>query len=165
VIRDRGEAILTGRGLAPEDIDIVLCTHLQRDHVGWNTRLIGGRWVASFPNARYVMNRAEYDRCVARHTAEANGAANHGALKGGALPDVNAGPANCADAAASAVRNVGETIFPPSPGHVRVHAEAGACEAIVAGDLVHHPNQIDGPNMHIRATRARPCTPRTVATR
>ena len=48
-------------GLAPEAIDFVLCTHLHSDHVGWNTRLVDGRWVPTFPNARYVFTKKELE--------------------------------------------------------------------------------------------------------
>ena len=48
-------------GVKPEDIDIVLCSHLHVDHVGWNTRLDNGRWVPTFPNARYLISRREWD--------------------------------------------------------------------------------------------------------
>ena len=54
-------ARLTTVGLRPEDIDIVFCTHLHADHVGWNTRLLDGRWVPTFPNARYLIGKAELD--------------------------------------------------------------------------------------------------------
>ena len=52
---------LTAAGFPPDSIDTVLCTHLHVDHVGWNTRLVGGRWVPTFANARYVFGRAEYE--------------------------------------------------------------------------------------------------------
>ena len=48
-------------GLTPADIDFVMCTHLHADHVGWNTRLVDGRWVPTFPNARYLFTRQEYE--------------------------------------------------------------------------------------------------------
>ena len=51
---------LSAAGFAVEDIDFVMCTHLHVDHVGWNTRLLDGRWVPTFPNARYLMGREEY---------------------------------------------------------------------------------------------------------
>ena len=47
-------------GLTVEDIDFVMCTHLHGDHVGWNTRLENGRWVPTFPKARYLFSRKEY---------------------------------------------------------------------------------------------------------
>jgi glyoxylase-like metal-dependent hydrolase (beta-lactamase superfamily II) len=54
-------ANLAAAGFAPEDIDYVLCTHLHADHVGWNTRLLGGRWVPTFPKARYLFARQEWE--------------------------------------------------------------------------------------------------------
>src|SRR5207248_9892255 len=51
----------------PEDIDFVMCTHLRWDHVGWNTRLADGKWVPTFPKARYVMARPEYDHWLGVH--------------------------------------------------------------------------------------------------
>jgi glyoxylase-like metal-dependent hydrolase (beta-lactamase superfamily II) len=52
---------LAAAGFAPEDIDYVLCTHLHADHVGWNTRLLDGRWAPTFPNARYLFAREEWE--------------------------------------------------------------------------------------------------------
>lgn len=48
-------------GAEPADIDVVACTHLHPDHVGWNTVIDGGTWVPTFPNARYLLPRADYD--------------------------------------------------------------------------------------------------------
>ena len=52
---------ITDAGFPPEKVDTVICTHLHVDHVGWNTKKVDGRWVPTFPNARYVMARADYD--------------------------------------------------------------------------------------------------------
>ena len=57
----RGSTGSREAGVKPEDIDVVLCTHLHVDHVGWNTRLENGRWVPTFPNARYLMAQREWD--------------------------------------------------------------------------------------------------------
>jgi len=51
---------LKAAGLGVEDIDFVMCTHLHGDHVGWNTRLENGRWVPTFPKARYLFSKKEY---------------------------------------------------------------------------------------------------------
>jgi len=56
---NRFETSLTAAGVGFDDIDYVLCTHLHTDHVGWNTRLLDGRWVPTFPNARYIMPAAD----------------------------------------------------------------------------------------------------------
>ncbi|MBI3372603.1 MAG: MBL fold metallo-hydrolase [Betaproteobacteria bacterium] len=60
-------ATLAAAGARPEEVDFVMCTHLHWDHVGWNTRLADGRWVPTFPNARYVMARREYEHMDALH--------------------------------------------------------------------------------------------------
>jgi glyoxylase-like metal-dependent hydrolase (beta-lactamase superfamily II) len=52
---------LASIGITPQDVDTVLCTHLHFDHVGWNTRLVDGRWVPTFPRARYLFSRKEYE--------------------------------------------------------------------------------------------------------
>ena len=52
---------LAEAGFQPEDIDVVMCTHLHVDHVGWNTQLRDGRWVPTFPNAKYVFSRTEFE--------------------------------------------------------------------------------------------------------
>src|SRR2546421_7550224 len=52
---------MTEAGFPPDSIDTVLCTHLHVDHVGWNTKLVGGKWVPTFANARYVFGKTEYD--------------------------------------------------------------------------------------------------------
>src|ERR1700730_35394 len=48
-------------GLTFEDVDYVFCTHLHIDHTGWNTIQRDGRWVPTFPHAKYIFHRAEYD--------------------------------------------------------------------------------------------------------
>src|SRR6202051_4387785 len=76
---------LKAAGFAVEDIDFVMCTHLHVDHVGWNTRFEGGRWVPTFPKARYVFGKAEYD-----YWAEQHAKAEVPPLGGGVLPVVEA---------------------------------------------------------------------------
>lgn len=76
---------LAAAGLRPEDIDIVFCTHLHADHIGWNTRLENGRWVPTFPNARYLVSETELAYWLAREESEA-GKANHGSFSDSVLP-------------------------------------------------------------------------------
>ena len=58
---------LAAAGVSVDDIDYVMCTHLHVDHVGWNTRLENGRWVPTFPNARYVFAKSEFDYWTELH--------------------------------------------------------------------------------------------------
>ena len=60
-MRDRVIIEARAAGLKVEDIDYVMCTHLHVDHVGWNTRLENGRWVPTFPKAKYIFHKREYD--------------------------------------------------------------------------------------------------------
>lgn len=146
---------LAALGLRPEDIDIVLCTHLHCDHVGWNTRLDQGRWVPTFPKARHVFNKAEYDHYAARFTAE-GATVNHGAFADSVLPVVEAGMADFVTPDHLVLQGLaGEIRLAPSPGHsfghVCIHATGGGQEAVVVGDVIHHPIQLDMPQLKMRA--------------
>ncbi len=146
---------LAALGLRPEDVDIVLCTHLHCDHVGWNTRLDNGRWVPTFPNARHVFNKSEYDHYAARFAAEGAGV-NHGAFADSVLPVVEAGMADFVTPDHLVLQGLaGEIRLAPSPGHsfghVCIHATGGGQEAVVVGDVIHHPIQLDMPELKMRA--------------
>ena len=82
---------LAAAGARPEDIDMVMCTHLHVDHVGWNTRLDNGRWVPTFPNAKYVFSKADYDYFLGIDRDPEKGPAIGGALRDSVLPIVEAG--------------------------------------------------------------------------
>ena len=105
-------------GFPPESIDTVLCTHLHVDHVGWNTRLVAGKWVPTFANARYVFGSSEYEHWR-DHSVEPDRAA---VFNDSVKPVVDAGKA---DLVASDARLSDEiTLIPTpghSPGHVSVH--------------------------------------------
>lgn len=146
---------LAALGLRPEDINLVLCTHLHCDHVGWNTRLENGRWVPTFPNARHVFNRAEYDHYAARYALEGR-AMNHGAFEDSVLPVVEAGMAQFVGDTHRVLEGLHGCIeLTPSPGHspghVCITVSAQGNEAIVAGDVLHHPVQLDLPGLRMRA--------------
>lgn len=142
---------LRDRGLAPEDIDIVMCTHLHADHVGWNTRLVGGRWAPTFPNARYVFARREYEHWEAEHRAALSRGEppiNHGAFADSVLPVVEAGRAVLVDAD----HQIDDTVWlEPAPGHtpgnVIVHVADCGDRAILAGDVIHTPAQLARPKL------------------
>ncbi len=132
-------------GFPAESIDTVLCTHLHLDHVGWNTRKVNGRWVPTFPNARYLFNRAEWDFV--------NGLAGQPGAELDHLPD-----------SLQPVYDAGQVDFVPTdhrvmdgvyleptpghtPGHVSVRIESEGRRAVITGDLMHHPVQCAEPDL------------------
>lgn len=132
---------LAAAGARPEDVDIVMCTHLHADHVGWNTRLRDGRWVPTFPRARYLFGEREVAHWRAR-AAASPGPLNHGSWDDSVLPVFAAG---AADVVAETHRIDDELWFAPAPGHtpgcVVLHLAAAKGEAVFCGDAVHHPVQ------------------------
>jgi glyoxylase-like metal-dependent hydrolase (beta-lactamase superfamily II) len=143
---------LRAQGVEPEDIDIVTCTHLHADHVGWNTKLVDGRWVPTFPNACYVFARQEYAHWESEHRdALANGdrnAPNHGSFEDSVLPVVEAGRAVLVDSDYQIDDGV---CMEPAPGHtpgnVIVHVGDKNARAILAGDVIHTPAQLAKPEL------------------
>jgi glyoxylase-like metal-dependent hydrolase (beta-lactamase superfamily II) len=131
--------MMTAAGFPPDSIDMVLCTHLHVDHVGWNTKLTGGRWVPTFSNARYVFGKTEYEHWRDHSTEPDKAAVFHDSVK----PIVDAGKA---DLVASDARLCDEiTLIPTpghSPGHISVHITSAGEQGLLAGDAAHHPCQM-----------------------
>ena len=137
---------LAAVGTTPEAVDMVLCTHLHADHVGWNTRLLDGRWVPTFPNARYLFSRTEHDHW--RPTAETPGPRAE-VYADSVLPVVEAGQVDLLDGAAQL--DTGLFVDPApghTPGHVVLRLEAPRQSALFCGDVVHHPLQLYAPEMN-----------------
>jgi glyoxylase-like metal-dependent hydrolase (beta-lactamase superfamily II) len=106
-------AALAAVGLTVEDIDYVLCTHMHGDHVGWNTRLVDGRWVPTFPKARYVFGRRELEATQALHRARPSPA-----YLDSVLPVVEAGRAELV----ADDHQIGDHVrLLPTPGHTDGH--------------------------------------------
>lgn len=137
---------LQAAGARPEDIDIVLCTHLHADHVGWNTRLENGRWVPTFPNARYLFSRIEHDYWgpgAGRRAQEFDLAAIY---NDSILPVIEAKQAVLLDGAHAIDDRL---MIEPSPGHTPGHVvlklDDGGNRALFCGDTLHHPVQVYEP--------------------
>jgi glyoxylase-like metal-dependent hydrolase (beta-lactamase superfamily II) len=79
-------ARLADAGVQPGDVDYVVCTHLHVDHVGWNTHLVNGEWVPTFPNARYVLNSTEFDFWKPGNPASSAIEINHGVFEDSVQP-------------------------------------------------------------------------------
>ena len=136
-------------GFAPEDIDLVMCTHLHFDHVGWNTRLENGRWVPTFPNARYLFGKRDYAFMQANPAGEE---VHYAAFLDSIVPVMEAGQGVLVDEDSVAHRAIGDGVwlepaFGHSPGCCTVRAEAGGLPAIFWGDVIHHPLQLIRPDL------------------
>ncbi len=146
---DRYERSLEATGLGVADIDYVMCTHLHTDHVGWNTRLENGRWVPTFPKARYVFAERELAHWTARHSEDPEACPW---VTDSVLPVVAADRADIVKSAHAFEDLV--TLF-PTPGHTIDHfsvqvGKPGA-DAIITGDMVHSPLQARYPELGMMA--------------
>ncbi|KAB2919809.1 MAG: MBL fold metallo-hydrolase [Hyphomicrobiaceae bacterium] len=146
---DRYERALAATGLTFDDIDYVMCTHLHVDHVGWNTRLESGRWVPTFPKARYLFA----DRELAFWTQkQKEDPASWPWISDSVLPIVEANRAEV-------VRSdhvLGDLVqLMPTPGHTidhySVHVGKPGQDALITGDMIHSPIQARFPDLGMRA--------------
>ncbi len=130
---------MTDAGYAPESIDMVLCTHLHVDHVGWNTRLKDGQWVPTFPRARYVFGKTEHDYWAAHSDSPEHRAVFEDSVK----PIVDAGRADLVASDAKLSDEVSLISTPGhSPGHMSILIRSDGEEALLTGDVAHHPCQM-----------------------
>jgi glyoxylase-like metal-dependent hydrolase (beta-lactamase superfamily II) len=135
-------------GVQAEQVDIVVITHMHVDHVGWNTRLVDGRWVPTFPRARYVFAGEEWS--FWKHES-ARGGDEAGCIDDSVLPVVAAGQADLVD---DTHRIDPWLRLEPSgghtPGHVSVRLSTRAGEAVFSGDLMHRVVQVAEPQWSSR---------------
>ena len=137
-LRDLAEA-----GYPRESIDTVLCTHLHVDHVGWNTMRADGRWVPTFPRARYLMGRAEFAHWTGDHGREDM----RPVLADSVLPVHDAGLVDLVETDHALCPEVSLVpTFGHTPGHVSVRIASRGEEALITGDFLHHPCQIAHPD-------------------
>jgi glyoxylase-like metal-dependent hydrolase (beta-lactamase superfamily II) len=137
-------ADLEAAGFARESIDTVLCTHLHVDHVGWNTMLVGGAWVPTFPKARYLLGRAEYDywRAEDEGSEHPERSPFHDSVK----PVWEAGLVDLVETDHQICPEVSfEPTLGHTPGHVSVRIRSKGQEALITGDFIHHPCQLTHP--------------------
>ena len=132
----------TAAGFAVERVDAVLCTHMHVDHVGWSTRLLAGRWQPTFAAARYLYAAAEWEHWR-NEPADDNGPV----IADSVQPVFDAGLADLV-ASDAAINDEVRLVPTPghTPGHVSVHIRSRGEDAIITGDMIHHPCQIAHPH-------------------
>ncbi|MCC6433654.1 MAG: MBL fold metallo-hydrolase [Acidimicrobiales bacterium] len=132
---------LARAGCPPESIDYVFCTHMHIDHTGWNTSLVDGRWVPTFPNARYLFNRKEWEGIK-----DLPGVHEQAVLRQNLLPIVEAEQVQWVDGEWE-IDDVVRLLPTPghTPGHCSVAVSSGAGRAVITGDMMIHPVQIAEP--------------------
>jgi glyoxylase-like metal-dependent hydrolase (beta-lactamase superfamily II) len=146
---DRYEKSLAAAGVTVGDIDYVMCTHLHTDHVGWNTKLENGRWVPTFPKAKYVFAERELAHWTERHAKEPQ---SFPWITDSVLPIVEAKREEIVKSD-FAFNDLVSLV--PTPGHSFDHYSVKVGkkgqDAIITGDMVHSPLQMKYPEMGMMA--------------
>ncbi|MCO4317788.1 MBL fold metallo-hydrolase [Phyllobacterium sp. 21LDTY02-6] len=151
-------------GVEPGDVDFVINTHLHVDHSGWNTVLEHGKWVPTFKNARYVFPRAEQEYYSSTASHNDVNIPSLGVYEDSVWPIIDGGLADFIDSTGGSFLD--RFTFLPTPGHsighMSVLVEAGGEAAIFGGDVMHHPIQVERPDLNTvfcefadQATRSR----------
>ena len=134
---------LAASGYARESIDNVICTHLHVDHVGWNTMLVDGRWLPTFPQARYLMGRKEWEHWDQNSTEDPYREVINDSVR----PIVDAGLVDLVEMDQQICDEIRLEPTPGhTPGHLSVRITSDGEEALITGDFLHHPCQMARPD-------------------
>ncbi|MER7847702.1 MBL fold metallo-hydrolase [Kitasatospora sp. NPDC096077] len=143
---------LAAAGVRPEDVDLVVNTHLHVDHVGWNTRLDGGSWVPTFPNARYLMPRRDFEFWdPANGHRSVLGEGNGNVFEDSVAPVHRAGLVDLWDGGHRIDRDLRLDLAPGhTPGTSVLTLDSGGERALFVGDILHTALQIAEPDVNSR---------------
>lgn len=137
-------------GVEPEDVDFVINTHLHVDHSGWNTVLQDGKWVPTFKNARYIFPRVEQEYYSSTASHNDVNIPSFGVYEDSVRPIIDAGLVDFIDSEGGFFLD--RFTFLPTPGHSIGHMslllESDNEAAIFAGDVMHHPIQVERPDLN-----------------
>lgn len=145
---------MTTAGYPPESINYVLCTHLHLDHVGWNTRLVNGKWAPTFPKASYLMDKKDVALygSIAENHKDAFMQMQRRTFADSVQPVFDAGLAKSVEGPAQVCEGVRLVPTPGhTPGHCSVVIESKGEKALITGDFMHHPIQFHDPALSISA--------------
>lgn len=139
---------LAAAGARPDEIDMVMCTHLHHDHVGWNTINRDGKWVPTFPNARYVFSKQDVDYFSKLDADPKEGPAELGTFRECVVPILEYGKADLIDCGPHRLNDFIEVDGAPghAPGHVVFKLESKGQRGIFIGDVLHHLLQVHYPD-------------------
>ena len=133
---------LAAAGYPADCIDTVLCTHLHVDHVGWNTHLVEGHWVPTFTRARYLFARTEWE-----HWSTEEDPMQRDVIADSVRPIVDVGLCELVETNHRVTDTVWLEPTPGhTPGHVSVRIRSNGVDAVITGDLMHHPVQCAEPD-------------------
>jgi len=134
---------LARAGVRPDDVDLVVNTHLHVDHVGWNTRLVDGQWVPTFPNATYLMPRADFLFWDPANNGNLAGGVNENVFEDSVAPVHAAGQVQLWESSHRIDANLTLEAAPGhTPGSSVLKLSSGDDRALFAGDLIHTPLQV-----------------------
>jgi glyoxylase-like metal-dependent hydrolase (beta-lactamase superfamily II) len=134
---------LARAGVLPEDVDLVVNTHLHLDHIGWNTRLVDGDWVPTFPNATYLMPRVDFDFWNPADNPDIAGGVNENAFEDSVAPVRANGQVQLWEGTHRIDANLSLEAAPGhTPGSSVVKLDSGGARALFAGDVVQTPVQL-----------------------
>jgi glyoxylase-like metal-dependent hydrolase (beta-lactamase superfamily II) len=132
-------------GVTPDNVDTVLCTHLHFDHVGWNAQRLNDRWVPTFPKARYLFGRIEYEHWMGLYRTKGYHDLLH--VEECVMPIIEAGLVDLIEMEHRINEEISLEPTPGhTPGHVSVRIRSRGEQAIITGDMLHTPLQIAVPD-------------------